>query len=231
MTPEGGVNILITGERGVGKTHLAGTIGEVEAYRDALVIDIEIGSKTLVGFENLDVIKTRSWDDIIKVKDFLEQGKHNYKTIVVDSLTTAQEFCLKKIMEDKKNTTGAPEQREYNQSTGKMRSLVRSLLIRAQQDDGCLILVSGIRVDKDENTGRTDILPAMTPSLARDIAGMVDTVSELAWDDRSKTRKLYITHKPRTQVKSRKPLNAPELPEYLENPTMKQVIETLTRYE
>ena len=220
--------MLISGDRGTGKTYLVGTAAQIPEFRDVLVVDAEGDRITLAGWEHIYITRATSWQDLIDVRDFMDEGNHGYHTVIIDSMTAMQDYCLQKIMEETKNTTGAPSQQEYNKSTGRIRPLIRHLRNRAAQDGWALILTAGIRTDKDEHTGRTSTLPAMTPTLAREIAGMVDTVAQLEFEDKTGKRTLYLREKPRTVVKTRQPFYAEQVPKSIEDPTMEKLFKLIS---
>lgn len=85
-----GVNMLIYGESGAGKTSLALTTGTEEG---TLVISPERGLLPL-RHTNIHVVMIESVADLIEVYDYLNTGDHEYKWIIVDSLSEVAEVVL-----------------------------------------------------------------------------------------------------------------------------------------
>lgn len=105
---------LILGPQGGGKTTLASTIGELGK---TLFIDL-MGEKGTKSFrnapyaKNIDVIRPESITALDDVFWALDEGGHDYKAVVIDSLTAAQKMTMRFL-------TGASETavREIRQGT------------------------------------------------------------------------------------------------------------------
>ena len=105
---------LILGPQGGGKTTLASTIGELGK---TLFIDL-MGEKGTKSFRNapyagnIDVIRPESITSLDDVFWALDKGGHDYKAVVIDSLTAAQKMTMRFL-------TGASETavREIRQGT------------------------------------------------------------------------------------------------------------------
>jgi hypothetical protein len=80
--------ILLYGEPKIGKSEACSRIP------DALFIQTEAGLK------NLDVYKTplvETWDDFKKICKEVEEGKHNFKTIIIDTIDGLYQLCARHI--------------------------------------------------------------------------------------------------------------------------------------
>ncbi|MEE9601275.1 MAG: AAA family ATPase, partial [Thermoplasmata archaeon] len=70
------LNLLIYGDYGVGKTHLAGTSADVPQMRDVILINAEAGDLTLSGkeysFPLIDSIRVNDYATVARVYDFLK---------------------------------------------------------------------------------------------------------------------------------------------------------------
>ena len=88
---------LILGPQGGGKTTLASTIGELGK---TLFIDL-MGEKGTKSFrnapyaKNIDVIRPESITALDDVFWALDKGGHDYKAVVIDSLTAAQKMTMR----------------------------------------------------------------------------------------------------------------------------------------
>lgn len=80
---------------GVGKTLLAGSAAEVESMSPVVMLDFEGGAVTLEGhYDDVDVIKIDNWETGAAVIEALVHNQTKYKTVIFDSLGSAQD-CIK----------------------------------------------------------------------------------------------------------------------------------------
>ena len=93
LETENEMKVLVYGPNGTGKTYMTGTFpGPV------LVLDInEKGTKSLIGtgakkreIQTFEMFQMAYW--------YLKSGKHPYKTVVLDNVTTLQEMAMRYIM-------------------------------------------------------------------------------------------------------------------------------------
>jgi hypothetical protein len=75
--------MLIYGSSGVGKTVFGSTADKV------LFLDAEAGMMS-VKDKKIDRVKIKTFQDVIDSYNFLKSGQHEYKTVVIDSLTEIQ---------------------------------------------------------------------------------------------------------------------------------------------
>ena len=77
---------------GVGKTLLAGSASAVEAMSPVIMLDFEGGSVTLEGkYDDVDVVQIDSWEQGAAVIEALVHNETKYKTVIFDSLGSAQD--------------------------------------------------------------------------------------------------------------------------------------------
>ena len=93
LETENEMKVLVYGPNGTGKTYMTGTFpGPV------LVLDInEKGTKSLIGtgakkreIQTFEMFQMAYW--------YLKSGKHPYKTVVLDNVTTLQEMAMRYVM-------------------------------------------------------------------------------------------------------------------------------------
>lgn len=75
------LKIYIYGDSGVGKTYFALT------FPDVTVIDLEGGTDFYSDRFQFHVLDTKSFAEVLEAVNFLEQGKHSFKTLVIDPVT------------------------------------------------------------------------------------------------------------------------------------------------
>jgi hypothetical protein len=126
------INVLIYGDSGIGKTVFAGSAQDVPEMRDVLFIDVEGGTESLVRtYPGVDVLRIKKMSEIWPIYEELHRGRHNYGTVVLDSLSELQKFDLMQILE-----TGSIERpgkvdpdvagiREWGVTLEHMRKVVR----------------------------------------------------------------------------------------------------------
>ena len=217
-----GLNVLVYGKHGCGKTYLACTAADDERSNPVLLIDVEGGSRTAIGFENLDIVKPDTWDEITAVRDHLTEGNHEYKTVILDSLTETQSLLLDQLAQT--NKSGVPELREYSIATTRIISLVRRLRIMSQRQGITVVFTAGLREDENKSTGVRTLMPAMTPETSRSVVGAVDSV----WLLESKGeggRSLTLNERPRVVAKTRTPRVVSELPGNVDNPSISSLLD------
>lgn len=83
------LNLLIYGESGSGKTHLAGTAADCVDTSPPLYIDLESGTRTLHG-KDIDVVRPRAWREVQQIYEFLLHENTKYRSVVMDSVTEIQ---------------------------------------------------------------------------------------------------------------------------------------------
>jgi hypothetical protein len=158
--------IVIYGEPKIGKTTFA------SQFDNPLFLATEAGLNSLEAYQ----IPITSWDDFLEACALLAKGKHEYKTIVIDTVDNLTKFCSEYVC--KKNNV----QHESDLAYGKGWTLVKNEFLRVVTKLSLLpyglILVSHAKTEEIKT--RTAAINKTTPTLSnsfRDIVlGMADIV-------------------------------------------------------
>ena len=78
------IRMLLYGPPKIGKTTL------LSGFPDTLLLATEKGYQALKVYA-LDI---KSWEDFVKAVDLIEEGKHQYKTIGIDTADILANLCL-----------------------------------------------------------------------------------------------------------------------------------------
>lgn len=127
------VNMLIYGEAGVGKTWLAGSAYAVPEMRRVLYVDAEAGADTLKqSWPDVELVQATKWEDYERLYAALLAGAHEYRTVVLDSISEILEHCKEQVMvemkldpDNEKRDADVPSVREWGKILTRMLRLVR----------------------------------------------------------------------------------------------------------
>lgn len=218
------LNILIYGDSGVGKTVLAGSADAVPAMRPVLFVDIEGGTESLRNVHpDVEVVRITSWKEMQSIYDALHEGNHDYRTVVLDSLTEIQKFNMYNIMTDlvKRKEEADPDipgMREWGKNIEQMRRFVRAFRDLQMHT----IFTALMRSDKDNKTGLTTMKPSMSGKVADEVAAFLDVVvyyyvKQVGSGEDAKFARLLLTQKTEQQIAKDR---TDSLPVVVEEPSM-----------
>lgn len=214
------INMLVYGNPGAGKTVLAGSADAVPELRPVLFIDVEGGTLSLRDrHPDVEVIRVQSWNDMQLIYNELYAMEHDYKTVVLDSLTEIQKFSMYNIMaqvlrENPDRDPEVPSIREWGKNIEQIRRLVRAF-----RDLPMNTVLTALAVtDKDSDSGKIVTRPSLSGKLAMEVAGFVDIVGYLYTKvvDQEMLRLLLTQGTDRQVAKDR----SDKLPTIIENPDM-----------
>lgn len=223
------VNMLVYGESGVGKTRLGGSSDGVPDLRRTLVIDVEGGTLTLRDtYPEVETVRVKSWTDMQGVYDALFNEKHDFTTLVVDSLTEVQKMSMDGIMrklveEYEDRSAEVPGLREWNINLEQTRKFVRAFRDLPMNT----IFTALVKSEKNPRTGAMKRKPSLSGKLADEVAGFLDIVAYLYAKeiDGENKRLLLCGQTEDTVAKDR----SNKLPMTIEDPTMAKLWEILNK--
>jgi len=229
-TMEKYVNILIYGEPGVGKTVLAGSAAAVDAMAPVLLLDIEGGTMSLADtYANVDVIRVLHWRDLQKIYDKLLSGDHEYKTIILDSLTEAQKLSMGDIMkrvakEDPDLDPDIPTMRAWGKNIEQMRKFTRAL-----RDLPVNVIYTALVDSEKDNRGKTVARPSFQGKLKGEVPGFMDIVAyyyiRQVGDN---LKRILLTQQTDTTIAKDR---SNKLPKLMEDPTMQEIYSAIITKE
>lgn len=170
----GGLNILLYGFQGVGKTILAASAQDVTAMRDVLFVNVEKGLMSVIDRDDIQAVDVRTVAELTEVCDLLEAGANgfeSFKTVVIDSLSELQKLDIERRVRAK---GGKTDWSVFGDSASEIQALTRRLRDRTDLN---MILTALPKEVTDEDTGKTiEVRPDLTPALSRSVMAQTDAV-------------------------------------------------------
>lgn len=171
------MNCLVFGPSGNGKTFFLGTAQDDPRTSPGLFLDWEGGVSTLKDRPDLDIIKITKWDDFKDVISTLRGGNHDYKSILVDSITEANIGSLLSQLDGsrKRAIENLLEPGDYGIALVLMRRLLRDL-----RDLPIHFFATALSMtDTDPRIGAVQ-KPSLVGALKDEAPGIFDAVTYLA---------------------------------------------------
>lgn len=173
-----GTSGLFYGRAGSGKTTLACTFP-----KPLLLLDIkDAGTDSVVDVEGVEGVGIETWEELELMYWHLKGGEHEFKTVVLDTITQMQSLA---IIEAKARNNKDADAMMTKQMWGEASALLRTWLINYRN----LALETGINVvflaqdrvnrgSEDEDADSDDQLdpevgPALMPSVAKEVNAAV----------------------------------------------------------
>jgi hypothetical protein len=208
--------LAVFGEKGAGKTLMAGQMGDSEYIRnragnkDKLVyfFNVEGGMRTLQGRKDIEYGDIVDWveyekaiDKMIAIPDPFPWGG-----IVIDNATELAELNMKKILKQARKTL--PEWPEFRLNAAEMVVQIRKLRDLARARGIVIVFNVWEQQDTDDSGNVLKIRTDMTPKVGSRFMGAVDMGAwlEVLDDEPPSTRVLHLAGNRKVQVK---PLRLP----------------------
>jgi len=178
--------LLLYGDPKTGKTSLAETV-----IGPRLVIDAEGGTDWLASETiawdphdgppptDLDsdvsvVVHTTDWETVEAINVWLQKGRHEFNSVVLDSLTELQKQCKRAI------TDSGMKIQDWGTLYDRMDPVLREIrdLTKHPKRPVWQVVITALATEKGEKDN-SKILPDIQGSMARSLAGQMDTVAYL----------------------------------------------------
>lgn len=239
-----GMDAVIFGPPGIGKTTLVATAQDSELGKDLLWFDIDGSVVTLEDRDDIAIWPDREelpepqWKDLRKVVDDVikavkaDPKNFPYKTLAFDSITAIYyDLALPKV-------TGSKEAQPRIQDWGEANRLLLKLMSDLMTLNAYginTIFIGHVQeekeiIDEDKGTYVIHVKLAGSPQGRNEILRTVGTVGYYDWDRRFQNRELRF--KPERKIdapKFRQPKTGPQVPDKLVNPTMDELLKYARR--
>lgn len=222
VTDAWGMNMILFGVPGVGKTTLAASAQDSPHGKNVLFIDVEGGTRSIADRADIDVIRPDSMGEVKEIYDWLADGTHDYRTIVVDTISELQRVGLGEILQTGNNPDW-PQIQDWGKSTEQMLKFVRAFRYLAQNKGWNVIFTAHANQQADKISGAVLIRPNLTPGATVAVTGVVDVCGymKLLPDG---TRQLQLAPTRTVAAKYRQPLTGRRLPDVIDNPSMVDIL-------
>lgn len=195
------------------------------------LIDFEGGFQTLRGLPGEGELwvqrKVRTWADLEKVGEELDENEFGFQSTGIDSISETQLFALFTILDEQRGRRKDPDrlqQDDYGKAMIQLRRFVRYF-----RDLPMHVLMTAQARDVTDPREGLIKKPALSGQLADDIPGMFDVVGYLAMvttEDDKALRSLLLHSYPKVRTKARSPWGV-ELPEHIDNPDVTKLLDVM----
>lgn len=182
------VKALVYGKPGTGKTSFAATAPK------PLFLSAEWGLLSIAKLKP-DYVEIKSFHDLKEALVYLRTQKHDYETVIIDSITEVNEIIKAEITA---RTGRAIQKNDWVEVQEKIKQIIRGF---RDLNMHCLFLALET-IEKDEER-MISINPALNGKAATDIAGFMDIVGYISLDKATGIRKMIVKENATLATKDR----------------------------
>lgn len=210
------IKALLYGPNGTGKNTIANTFPGPR-----LVLDInERGTRSMVGVPDTQKRKVDTVDMFMMAYWFLKSGNHNFKTVILDNVTTLQEVFMKSILKkesdfDMSKDIDMPTKRDW----GGLSQMMKRWMIDFRNLPMNVVFIAQEKKlnDDDLESDEVSVFPQVSASARSILSAAVDVigrtyVTEVSHPDKPEVMIakycMRITPNSRFQAKIRIPVGA-----------------------
>lgn len=233
-----GLDLVLFGPPGVGKTTLVSTAQDSESGKELLLFDIDGGLRSIEDRDDVAVWPDReelpepTFADLRKIVDqvIAAKNKSPYKTLAFDSISSIYyDLILPKVV-------GSRDKQPRIQDWGEANRILIKLIMDLKTLNAYginTIFIGHVKEEKeqiDEDTTIVNIRLAGSPQGRDEILRTVNNVGYYAWDRGFKKRVLKFRAERKVDApKFRQPQSGPQMPLELTEPTMDDILKYARR--
>ena len=230
------------GKAGTGKTTLAATFpGPI------LFIDCSEKGTDSIRDTDCDVLRATDWDELEMLYWFLKKEKHKYKTVVIDTMSQAQDLAIQKIKEVEVGALGNWGTMR-KQDWGIVSTKLKTFVLTMRDLPMNVIFIAHDRTfggeeDDDETVIAPTVGPRLMPSVSAVLEGAVSIIGNTYIRERYIKKRIKGKKKPTEErvveyclrigpnatytTKIRKPKKV-KLPDLITDPTCDKIMDLIT---
>lgn len=225
--------VLVYGRSKHGKTRFA------SSGPNTIILDInEKGTKSVRTYD-AHMISIESWEELTFAYWMLKEGNHEFKSVVIDTLTQAQHLCMRHVLNDAEDRDpNRPASMPRRQDWGQMTELMKPIVWNFRNLPMNVIFVCQERIDKSSEDDDDEVMIRRVPDLSPGVRGValaaVEVIGRVYQKEirvvNKKTKKEVGKWETRMLIGAHDEYDTGnriglELPRIIRNPTMTQVIE------
>jgi phage nucleotide-binding protein len=225
-TPQsvGGTLYFITGQPGVGKTTLIGSLANLEGNK-LLILDAGGGMRALSDREDITVATVDKFGVMKEAYEYLKKADE-FNWVAADLVTEVYNRCLEEVVAEGSATkAGRATLEARGIANDRFVAMVRDYRILAETKGINVIFTSHTQETKDDDSGMVLVRANLTPGTLSSVLGIVDVATYLQF--KKGKRELLLVGNERVWAKTRKPLSYGMVPEKIEDPTFEKILEAL----
>lgn len=183
------VKAVIYGASGSGKTTFAGNA------KKAIFASAE-GGLLSIADKNVDYVEIKSLQDLIEMRNYLSTQKHDFETVIIDSITEINDIIK---LEIEKKTGKAMQLQDWGTLQKRIVEVLRSF---RDLDMNVLFIAQEKEASKDENGVSAKLVPNLNGDMADRIAYFMDIVGYI-YITKTGEHKVITSANPRLLTKDR----------------------------
>lgn len=155
--------VLVYGRNGHGKTRFAASGPKT------IILDVnEKGTRSVRSYD-AHMVPIDKWEELTFAYWWLKAGDHDFQTVVVDTLTQAQQMCMAHILREAEDRDpNRPASMPRRQDWGQLGELMKPLILNFRNLPLNVVFVCQERIDKsgeDEEETTNRRVPDLSPSV------------------------------------------------------------------
>lgn len=169
----------------------------------------EKGTDSIRKTKGIDVIRVTDWPEIEHIYYYLRDHKHEYKTVVWDTVSQAQQLCIKSYLEEKGKQVdeigkwGTMSRRDWGSISSKMKEWITNY----RDLPMVVIFIAHDRVfnvDEEDQDDEGRLLPEVGPNLMPSVASTMNASVSIIGNTFVRERYERVKTKKRGQYKEKR---------------------------